>query len=224
MSPTKLKICTHMDNGMMYRVYWNQTAVAAHSSIISSFFFLSNFQTLTFSSHFSQGLRPTKLIFGTHVDNSLIYYQNQTAAAYSSLYFIFLSLQFSNIKYIVEKKRDAVINCCLLFPCFLSPSNVIHKEICVKDFSGTTVRRILKFGTNVGYNLLYCVQENQYAAAYYSLICPFFFSPSKFSVTNFLASMRARVFKFCIHIESGQTTKLRFILPSFIFFPSLTPM
>ena len=32
----------------------------------------------------------------------------------------------------------------------------------------------------------------------------FSFSPSKFSVTNFLASMRAGVFKFCIHIESGQ--------------------
>ena len=26
----------------------------------------------------------------------------------------------------------------------------------VKDFSGTTEPRILKFGTNVGYNLLYC--------------------------------------------------------------------
>ena len=40
------------------------------------------------------------------------------------------------------------------------------------------------------------------------LIIPLFvhfsYSPSKFSVTNFLVSMRARVFKFCIHIESGQ--------------------
>ena len=40
------------------------------------------------------------------------------------------------------------------------------------------------------------------------LIIPLFihfsFSPSKFSVTYFLASMRARVFKFCIHIESGE--------------------
>ena len=32
------------------------------------------------------------------------------------------------------------------------------------------------------------------------LICPFFF----ISKQIFLASMRARVFKFCIHIESGQ--------------------
>ena len=35
--------------------------------------------------------------------------------------------------------------------------------------------RILKFGINVGYDLLYCVKENQHAAIYYSLICPFFF-------------------------------------------------
>ena len=28
--------------------------------------------------------------------------------------------------------------------------------------------RILKFGTNVGYDLLYCVRENQHAAAYHS--------------------------------------------------------
>ena len=91
-----------------------------------------------------------------------------------------------------------------IFPFFVSHSNVIRREICVKDFSGTTVPRILKFGTKVGYDLLYCVKENQYAAANYSLICPFSFSPSKFSFTYFLAFMRARVFKFCIHIESGQ--------------------
>ena len=28
--------------------------------------------------------------------------------------------------------------------------------------------RVLKFGTNVGYDLLYCVKENQHAAAYHS--------------------------------------------------------
>ena len=39
----------------------------------------------------------------------------------------------------------------------------------VKDFSGTTEPRILKFGTNVGYNLLYCVRENQPPPPYHSL-------------------------------------------------------
>ena len=71
------------------------------------------------------------------------------------------------------ENQDAEINFCLLFALFLifsiSHSNVIHREICVKDFSGTTAPRILKFGTNVGYDLLYCVKENQHAAAYHSL-------------------------------------------------------
>ena len=102
-----------------------------------------------------------------------------------------------------------MINICLPFPFFLfsiSHANVIHREICVKDFSGTSVPRILKFGKNVGYDLLYCVKENQHAAAYHSPYLSIFLSHQ----ANFLlqisltASMRARVFKFCIHIESGQ--------------------
>ena len=66
-----------------------------------------------------------------------------------------------------------------LFPFFLfsiSHSNVIHREICIKDFSGTTVPRISKFDTNVGYDLLYCVKENQYAPAYHFLYLSFFLS------------------------------------------------
>ena len=35
-------------------------------------------------------------------------------------------------------------------------------------------------------------------------ICPFSFSPIKISVTDLSASMRSKVFKFYIHIESGQ--------------------
>ena len=31
--------------------------------------------------------------------------------------------------------------------------------------------RVSKFGTNVRYDLLYCVKENQPAAAYHCLIC-----------------------------------------------------
>ena len=50
---------------------------------------------------FSGTVRPRKLKHSTHVDSKHMYrvYRNQAAAAYSSLYFfIFLSLQFSNIK------------------------------------------------------------------------------------------------------------------------------
>ena len=61
----------------------------------------------------------------------------------------------------------------------ISHSNVINREICVKDFSGTTAPRSLKLGTNVEYDLLYCVKENQHAAAYHSLICPVFFLANK---------------------------------------------
>ena len=46
-----------------------------------------------------------------------------------------------------------------MFPFSISQSNVIHKEIYVKDFSGTTATMILTFGINVEYDLLYCVKE-----------------------------------------------------------------
>ena len=52
-----------------------------------------------------------------------------------------------------KENQDAEFNFCLLFPFFLfsiSHPNVIHMEISVKHFSGTTAPRILKFYTNVG--------------------------------------------------------------------------
>ena len=66
------------------------------------FFFLSNFQTLKFFVTLCAGtMRPRRLKLGTHVDSGQMYcvYRTQAAAAYLSLYFfIFLSLQFLNIK------------------------------------------------------------------------------------------------------------------------------
>ena len=66
---------------------------------ISSFFFLSNFQTLNFFvTLFSATVRPRRLKHGTHVDSVQMYrvYRNQAAGVYSSLYFfIFLSLKIS---------------------------------------------------------------------------------------------------------------------------------
>ena len=46
----------------------------------------------------------------------------------------------------------------------------------VKDFSGTTVPRILKFGTNIRYDKLYCVLKNQPHMAYQSLYLSIFHS------------------------------------------------
>ena len=71
---------------------------------ISSFFFLSNFQHWNFSSHFLGTARPRRLKIGIQVDSGQMYhvYQNQAAVAYSSLYFfIFLSLQFSTLKFFI---------------------------------------------------------------------------------------------------------------------------
>ena len=98
-------------------------------------------------------------------------------------------------------------------------SNVIHREICVKDFSGTTAPRILKFGTNVGYDLLYCVRENQHAAAYHSPYLSIFLH----LLAKFLSFYETQssdvlytlgVVKYIV----GQKTKLRFVLPFFSFF------
>ena len=73
----------------------------------------------------------------------------------------------------------------------------------VKDFSGTTVPRILKFGTNIGYDKLYCVLKNQPNMAYQFLYLSIFLS-NKFFHHISLESMSARVFKFCIHDEDDQ--------------------
>ena len=94
--PRKLKLGTHMDSGQMYPLYWNQAAPAYSSHF--SFFFLSNFQTLKFSSHSQElcGLEDWNLV---HVDSGQMYhvYRNQAAAAaYSSLYF-FIFLSHENI-------------------------------------------------------------------------------------------------------------------------------
>ena len=69
--------------------------------IISSFFFLSNYQTLKiFVTFFLGTVRSRRFKLGTHVDIGKMYrvYRNQAAAYLSLYFFIFLSLQFSNIK------------------------------------------------------------------------------------------------------------------------------
>ena len=90
-----------MEIGWMYRVYRNQAATT-YLSLISLFFFLSNIQKLKiFVTLFLGTVRPRKFKLGTLVDNGWMYrvYQNQAAASYFSLYFfIFLSLQLSNIR------------------------------------------------------------------------------------------------------------------------------
>ena len=100
-----------------------------------------------------------------------------TAAMRAKVFKFCIHLEHGQV-YCGKENQDADIKFCLLFPFVLfsiSHSNVIHREICVKDFSGTTAPRILKIGTNVGYDLLYCVKENQHAA-YHSLSLSIFLS------------------------------------------------
>ena len=71
--------------------------------------------------------------------------------------------------------------------------------------------RILKFGTNVGYDLLYCIKENQHVLLIIPLICPFFFLSNQIFCYKFLNTLR--VAKYIV----GEKTKLRYILPSSLF-------
>ena len=97
----RLKLGTLMNNGGCIMYTGIRLLLLIHP-FISSFFCLSNFQTLQiFVILFSGTVRPRRLKLGIPVDNGWMYcvYRNQTAAAYLSLYFfIFLSLQISNIK------------------------------------------------------------------------------------------------------------------------------
>ena len=86
-------------------------------------------------------MRPRRLKIGTRVDSGQMYhvYQNQAAASYSSLYFfIFLSLQFSTLKFFITL------------------------------FSGTVRSRRVKLGTHIDSGQMYHVYWNQAAAAYSS--------------------------------------------------------
>ena len=54
----------------------------------------------------------------------------------------------------------------------------------IKEFAGTTACKILKFCRKIGYDLLYCVRENQHPHAFHSLylsISIFLFLQSNFS-------------------------------------------
>ena len=73
----------------------------------------------------------------------------------------------------------------------------------VKDFSATTLVRILKFGTKLDSDELNCVTKT---ATYYlsiPLLIHFSFSPMKISVTDFSVPIGASVFKFCVHLQVG---------------------
>ena len=71
-------------------------------------------------------------------------------------------------------------------------------EIFAKDFSGTTGPRILKSGTNIKYDRLYCVLKNQPYMVYKFHYLSIFFLSNNFSI---LSSISASVFKLYIYTE-----------------------
>ena len=96
--------------------------------------------------------------------------------------------------YCGKENQDAEFNFCFLFPCLLFSiyhSNLIHREICVEDFSGITAPRILKFDTNVGYDCLHCVRENQPPDAYHFIYLSIFLSV----LSNFLLQISRLLWK-----------------------------
>ena len=69
-------------------------------------------------------------------------------------------------------KSDSAFSC-------LSFSLIVHfsfSQNFLSDFSGTTSSRILKFATNIGYDQLYCIKENQHPHACHSLYLSVFLS------------------------------------------------
>ena len=179
--PRRLKLGTHIDSRQMYHVYWNQAA-AAYSSHYFIIFFSLQFSTLKyFVTLFSGTVRPRRLKLGTHLDSGQMYhvYRNQAAAAYLSLYFfIFLSLQFSTLKFFVTL------------------------------FSGTMSPRRLKISTHVDSGEIYHVYQNQAAAAYSShyffISLSLQFSTLIFFITLFSGTVRPRRLKLGTHIDSRQ--------------------
>ena len=97
----RLKLGTDMDNGWVYRVYWNQAA-AAYSSLCFFIFLSLQFSDITNFRHtFLRNCEARRLKLGIHVDNGWMnrVYRNQLLLLIHLIYFfIFLSLQFLNIK------------------------------------------------------------------------------------------------------------------------------
>ena len=176
--PRKLKLGTHVDSGQMYHVYRNQAA-----AYLSLYFFFSlspifNIEILV--TLFSGTVRPRRLKLGTHVDSGQMYhvYRNQAAAYLSLYFFIFLSLQFSTLKFFVTL------------------------------FSGTVRPRRWKIGTRLDSGQMYHEYWNQAAASYSSLYFFIFlslqFSRLKFFITLFFGTVRPRRLKLGTHIDSWQ--------------------
>ena len=194
MRPRRLKLGSHVGSGQMYHVYWNQAA-ASYLSLYFFIFLSLQFSTLKcFVRLFSGTVSPRRLTVDTHVDSGQMYviYRIQAAGAYLSLYFfIFLSLQFSTLKFFitlfsgtvrprrfklgthVDRGKCIVYNgisllllICPFISSFFFLSNFQTLKFFATLFSGTVRPRRLKLGKHVDSGQMYRVYWNQAAASY----------------------------------------------------------
>ena len=111
---------------------------------------------------------------------------------------------------------------------------IIHIDVfSVKDFSATTRLMILKFGTKLDSDELYCVTKTATYCLSAPLLVHFPFSPMIISVTDFSAPIGVSVFKFCVRLQVGKlycvnenlgaNSHFAFFFQIFIF-PSVTLM
>ena len=124
-------------------------------------------------------MRPTRLKHGQWVDVSIMtIYRNQAAAAYSSLYFfIFLSLQFSNIKML----RHTFLRNCEAY-------------------------KVETWYTRGQWVAVSCIPESgscSYLSLYFSFVCPSNFQTSKCFVTLFSGTVRPRRLKLGTCMDNG---------------------
>ena len=145
--PRRLKLGTHRAVGRCIMCTGVRLLLLI-CPFISSFSFSPIFNIEIFCHLFLGTVRPRRLKLGTHVDSRQMYhiYRNQAAAAYSFLYFfIFLSLQFSTLKFFVTL------------------------------FSGTVRPRRLKIGIHMDSGQMYQLYQNQAVLLILPFISSFFF-------------------------------------------------
>ena len=136
--PRRSKLCTNINSSGCI-VYSETRLLLLIHPFSSSFFFLSNFQTLKIVfAHFTGTVRPRKLILGTHVDNGWVYCVSRSGC------------------------------CCLFVPLFLYfSSSPIFKHFCTFRMNLRPTK--LKLCTHMNNGWIYCAYQNQIAAAYLSL-------------------------------------------------------
>ena len=106
----------------------------------------------------------------------------------------------------------------------------MHRENCVKDSSGTTASKILKFSSNIGYYYLYRVRQNQhphdYHSLYSSIVLLIRFFGKKF-LRNYCTLYFEILYKYCIWVVvSCKRDSACWYLPFplFVLFVSFSPI